>query len=171
MKPSLFQRMDTWVRRLLPLGSTVLLVLLSLTPTRIPGFSGVGPALAMMGVFYWSIYRPDLLSLLAAFGIGLLHDTVSGTPLGVTAAILVTVQGVTRSQRRFFLGNTFIVVWWGFGLVAMAAIAATWLLVSLAKGQLVDGRAVIFEYLITVSLYPVVSWLLARAQVAFLRQS
>lgn len=171
MKPSLFQRMDSWVRQLLPLGSTVTLLLINLIPSRIPGFAGVAPELTLMGVYYWSIYRPDLMSPLAAFALGLLHDILSGTPLGVNAAVFVLVQGTTASQRRFFLGNAFVAAWWGFGLVAMAAIALSWLLTSLVYGQIIQPRAVVFEYLMTLSLYPVVSWLLARTQVVFLRQS
>lgn len=170
MKPSLFQRMDLWVRQFLPSGTTTALLLLNLVPTRIPGFAGVTPMLVVMAAFYWSIFRPDLFSPLTAFLIGVLYDVLAGTPVGVTAFVLLLVQGVTASQRRFFLGNTFAVAWWGFALVALAAMAVQWVLVSIVFGRIIESQALIFSYLITLSLYPVVSWLLARTQVAFLRQ-
>lgn len=167
---TLFQRMDLWVRQLVPVGTTLLLLLLNVMPTRIPDFAAMAPALTLMGVFYWTIYRPDLLSPLMAFVIGLLHDVVAGTPLGVNALVLVLVHGAAASQRRFFLGNTFAVAWWGFGVVAMAGMALSWALVSLLYVRLLDTRSIVFAYLMTLSLYPVISWTLARTQVAFLRQ-
>lgn len=169
MKPSLFQRMDLWVRQLLPLGTTLTLLLVNVIPTRVPGFAGVAPVLVMMGVYYWTIYRPDLLSPLTAFLVGLAHDILSGTPLGVTAAVLLMVQGVTESQRRFFLGSGFAASWWGFGLVSLVAVSLQWVLVSAVFGQVLESRVVLFSYLMTLSLYPVVSWVLARTHVMFLR--
>ena len=163
--------MDLWARQCLPLGTALILLLFNLVPTRIPGFAGVSPALVVMAVFYWAIYRPDLFSPLSAFLVGVIHDVLAGTPIGVTAFILVAVQGATASQRRFFLGNTFFVAWWGFALVSLGAMALQWVLVSAAFGRILDTQAVLFGYLLTLSLYPVVSWALARTQVVFLRQS
>jgi len=171
VKPSLFQRMDLWARELLPLITTLGLLLLSLTPTHVPGWAGVAPVLTMMAVYYWAIYRPDLLSPLVAFAIGVLQDVLAGTPLGVNALVLLLIQGATASQRRFFLGNTFAVAWWGFALVAFAAVVLAWLLASVVYGQLLQVRAVMFQYLLTLSLYPVVSWGLAKTQAALMRQA
>lgn len=163
--------MDLWVRHLLPVGMTLALVLLTVMPTRIPGFAGVAPLLALTSVFYWSIFRPDLLPAYAAFLIGLLYDIVSGMPLGVYALVLLLVQGVTAAQRRFFLGKSFVVAWCAFGVVAGAGMILSWLLVSMLLSTFVEPQAVMFEYLMTLSLYPVLSWLLARTQVAFLRDA
>lgn len=171
MKPTLFQRMDLWVRHMLPFGATLLLLLFGLVPTRVPGYAVIAPVLPMMGVYYWAIYRPDLLPPTAAFLLGLLHDIMAGLPLGVSALVLLGVQGVTASQRRFFIGHAFAVAWWGFALVALGAMVLTWVLVSILFARLVEPKAATFEYLITIAAYPVVSWLLARTQVAFLRHS
>jgi rod shape-determining protein MreD len=170
VKPSLFQRMDLWAKQCLPIGTALILLLFNLVPTRIPGFAGVTPALVVMATFYWSIYRPDLFSPLSAFLVGAIYDVLTGTPVGVTAFVLLVVHGATASQRRFFLGNTFFVAWWGFALVALGAMALQWVLVSAVFGRIVESRAVLFSYLMTLSFYPVVSWTLARTQVAFLRQ-
>ena len=170
MKPSLFHRMDLWTRNMLPFGATLFLLVLGLVPARVPGYAMIAPVLPLMGVYYWSIYRPDLLPPSAAFGLGLLHDILSGLPLGVSALVMLTVQGITSSQRRFFLGNTFAVAWWGFALMALGTLALTWLLVCMLFVQIIPPKTVMFQYLITISAYPVVSWLLARTQVVFLRQ-
>ncbi|MBY0431525.1 MAG: rod shape-determining protein MreD [Rhodospirillales bacterium] len=169
MKPTLFQRMDMWARNLLPVGMTLMLLLVNVAPTRIPGFAGLVPVLTLMSVFYWAIYRPDLMPAYAAFMVGLLYDVISGIPIGVNALVCLLVHGVTVSQRRFFLGNTFVVTWWAFAVIAAGAAIISWLLVAVLVSFSIRGKAVMFEYLMTISLYPLVSWLLARTQVAFLK--
>lgn len=169
MKPSVWVKMDTWVRHSVPFGVTVLLLLLTAIPTHIPGFSGIAPMLPLMGVYYWAIYRPDLLPAWLAFVIGLLYDIVAGTPLGVNALVLLLVQGTAASQRKFFLGKSFAVTWWAFGLLTAGAIGMAWLLLSFLKGRPLDIAPVVFEYLMTLALFPLLTWTLARTQLAFLR--
>lgn len=169
MKPSVWVRMDTWVRYFVPVGVTLTLLLLTAVPTRLPGFAGIAPMLPLMGVYYWAIYRPDLLPAWAAFLVGLLYDVIGGTPLGVNALVLLLVQGVSASQRKFFLGKSFLVAWWAFGLLAAGAIGLSWLLVTVLNGRVVDPAPVIFEYLLTMGLFPILTWTLARTQMAFLK--
>lgn len=169
MKPTLWARMDMWVRHMVPVAVTILLLLLTAVPTRLPGFAGIAPVLPMMGVYYWAIYRPDLLPAWMAFLIGVLYDIIAGTPLGVNALVLLLVQGVAAAQRKFFLGKSFLVAWWAFGLLAAGAIGLSWLLVTVLHGRVVDATPVIFEYLLTMGLFPLLTWTLARTQMAFLK--
>lgn len=169
MKPSVWVRMDTWLRQLVPFGATLILLLLAAMPTRLPGFAGIAPMLPLMGVTYWAIWRPDLLPAWVAFLVGLLTDVVGGTPLGVNALVLLLVQGLAASQRRFFLGKSFIVAWWGFGVLAAGALGLCWFLVSVLRAVPVDPVAVTFEYLMTLGLFPPLTWALARMQAALLK--
>jgi rod shape-determining protein MreD len=169
MKSSIWVRMDTWVRHMVPVSVTVFLLLLTAIPTRLPGFAGIAPVLPLMGVYYWAIYRPDLLPAWLAFLVGFLYDIMAGTPLGVNALVLLLVQGVAASQRKFFLGKSFMVAWWAFGLLAAGSIGLSWLLVVILSGQVVDALPVIFEYFLTMGLFPVLTWALARTQMAFLK--
>ncbi len=171
MKQSALTRMDLWARHLLPFGVSLLLVLLTAAPTHLPAFSGIAPVLGLVSVFYWSIYRPDLLPPYAAFLLGLLSDIVSGLPIGVSAFVLLLVQGVTASQRRFFITRTFLVAWWGFGMVSAAAFGVSWLLLGVLFDRVVDNQALMFEFLMTLAVYPVLAWTLARTQVAFLKNA
>lgn len=169
MKPSVWVRMDTWLRQLVPFGATLVLLLLAAMPTRLPGYAGIAPMLPLMGVYYWAIWRPDLLPAWVAFLVGLLYDVVGGTPLGVNALVLMLVQGIAASQRRYFLGKAFMVAWWAFALLAAVALGLCWLLVSMLRGLTVDPLAVGFEYLMTLGLFPPLAWVLARTQAALLK--
>ncbi|MGE5503558.1 MAG: rod shape-determining protein MreD [Actinomycetota bacterium] len=169
MKASVWVRMDTWVRHLVPFAITLALLLVTMIPTHIPGFAAVAPMLPLMGVYYWAIYRPDLLPAWAAFLIGVLYDVAGGTPLGVNALVMLLVQGVAASQRKFFLGKSFAVTWWAFGLLTAGAVGMAWLLVSMLDGRTVDPAPVIFEYLMTLSVFPLLTRALARTQMTLLK--
>ncbi|MBF0324135.1 rod shape-determining protein MreD [Magnetospirillum moscoviense] len=171
MKPSVWVQMDGWVRHIVPTGVTLFLLFLTAIPTHIPGLAGITPMLPMMGVYYWAIYRPDLLPAWAAFLIGLLHDIIAGTPFGVNALVMVLVQGVSASQRKFFLGKSFMVAWWAFSLLAAGASALSWLMTSILSGRVIDPGPAFFQYFLTLGLFPLLTRVLARTQMAFLKEA
>lgn len=169
MKPDGWQRIDRGLRGLTPLLLTLALTFVTVLPLRVPGLTPVTPVVTLIAVYYWSIYRPDLLPLAATFLIGIMQDTLSGAPLGLSSLVLLLVQGVVVSQRRFFHGKTFLVEWWGFMLVAPVALLMTWFLASLYHGLFVAPRPLGFQLLLTIALYPALTWLFARAQHYLLR--
>jgi rod shape-determining protein MreD len=169
MKHGVTQRVDHLVRQLVPASLVLILVIMQAIPWHLPALAGVVPALPMIGIYYWSVYRPDLLVPSVAFATGLVNDVVLGGPIGISSLAFLVIQGMTASQTRFFNGKSFLVIWSGFALLAAAA-----LLVELVLDGLVFSRtplvsALVIQYLLTVCLYPVVSWLFSRLQLFWLR--
>ncbi len=171
MRPTFWSKVDTAARKLTPFGLTMLLVLIGAVPLHLPGIASVTPLLPLIGIYYWAIYRPDLMPVSAVFVIGILYDALSGTPMGVSAAVFVIVHGIIDSQRRFFAGKSFMIIWLGFFLVSAGALLAIWILVSAYYGTFVKSEALIFQYVITLGCFPLLSWALLRWQRAFLRQA
>jgi len=136
----------------------LILVLFSLVPYNFPGSAQLVPPLALMAVFYWGVYRPDLLPAPLAFFFGLLQDFLSGGPLGMWAAVFLLVLMVTASQRRFFLGKMFVVEWLGFSLVTSVVFLAIWFIGSIYIGAIVDPGALFVQALLTIAFYPGLSW-------------
>ncbi len=169
MKLDAWRHLERGLRGLTPLALTLALVLLAVLPLPLREFTAVTPGLTLMSVYYWSIYRPDRLPLAATFAVGVVQDALAGTPLGLSALVRIRVQEVVVSQRRFFHGKNFLVEWWGFILVAPAAVAAGWALTSIYFGVVVPPRPLGFQLLLTISLYPCLAWLFARAQDHVLR--
>jgi len=165
----MLQRFDGFLRNQIPFVLTLLLLLLAMVPSHAAGLTRIGPMLALIAVYYWAIYRPDLIGYGAVFIIGVVQDLLTGTPPGVAALALLLTHAVVISQYRFFNARSFAVTWWAFTLVAAGAMVVKWLAVSLVYGTLVDASAAFYSYLMTVAIYPVVGWLLARVQIAFLR--
>ena len=171
MQATAIQRMDITARRLVPFGVTLILMLFAMTPTYVPGLSHVTPMYALMAVYFWSIYRPDLLGYGSTFAIGVLEDLLAGTPLGSSALILLLCQRVVFHQQKFFNNKPFGIIWLAFALVAAGAGLLRWLCVGLVApsgftpiGQM--GTA----YLMTLAVYPIVGWLLAKAHMKLLSQ-
>lgn len=157
MKGSSWNSLDTVVRNATPFFMALALVVIGQLPFSLPGHASVTPFFVLMAVYYWELHRPDLLPVLAVFPIGLLQDVLEGEPLGVNAFVLVAVSWIVISQQRFFKGKPFLVVWWGFAMVALVAAILRWMLVSLLFGVAISLWAIAFELVLTVTLYPVLT--------------
>ena len=156
--------------RLVPFLSTLIFVLVSVVPLQIPGFAAVTPSFALMAVFHWTIYRPDLLPISVVFGLGLLLDLLNGSPyLGVSALMLLVARTAVLVERRHVVNRPFTVLWLGFLVLAAGTFAFGWAFVSALRGQILGTRPFIFEAVLTVACYPVGSWLLARMHRALVR--
>ena len=169
MTVTLWQRLDKTGRNLAPFAVTVMLLLVGMVPLHIPSYTEIAPALPLMAVYYWGIHRPDLLRPGAVFAIGLLQDLLSGAPLGLNALTLVCVHWTVLSQRRFFLANTFALLWFGFALIVMGAAVLQWLAVGVLSGSAVPFNAPFFQALLTLALFPMFGWLFIRVHRAFLQ--
>jgi rod shape-determining protein MreD len=165
MQPTLLQSVDVGARKALPAALTLLLMLFALTPTNVPGLSPVMPMFALMSVYFWSLYRPELLGYGAVFGFGLLEDLLTATPIGSTALIFLMTQWVVLRQQKFFNAKPFVVTWFAFVFIAAGAAVARWIAVGLVSDAGFTPAGPLFaSYLITVALYPLVGWLLAKTQ-------
>lgn len=164
MKGGFWHRLDLWARRSLPTVFCVLFVLISVLPIPVRGYSSIVPMLALACVFFWAIHHPRLLPPVVVFAIGLVQDILAGAPTGLGTVVLLVAYGVTVSQRRFFHNRSFVQVWTGFAVVAAAAAALSWLLAVMVGGPFTPPRAAIFQYLLTLAVYPLVTWVLHGAQ-------
>jgi rod shape-determining protein MreD len=169
MRIVLLQRDAGLPNKLLPSVTTLLFAIISVVPWHIPGFAVVTPAFALMAVFHWTIYRPDLLPPVAVFVVGLLLDLLHGTPyIGISSLSLLITRSTLLSLRRFFVDLLFPVLWFAFLFVVAGVLAFEWALVSILHGAALGLGPFIFEAVLTVASFPIVSYLLARTQRGFL---
>jgi rod shape-determining protein MreD len=158
--------------RLVPFLTTVLFAFFSIVPLNLPGFAVVMPAFTLMAVFHWTVYRPDLLPLSAVFTSGLLLDLLNGTPyVGISALVFLIARSAVMSQRQLFVNRPFAIVWLGFLALTVAVFLLLWALVSALHATFVDLRPFAFQSVLTVACYPAASYVLARAQRAFLARA
>ena len=165
------QKVDLGARRMMPFGITLILMLFAMTPTYIAGLSHITPMYALMAVYFWSIYRPDLLGYGTVFAIGLLEDLLAGTPIGSTSLILLVCQRVVFSQQKFFNSWPFALIWVAFALLAGGAALIRWVCVGLAgTSGFTPFGTMVAAYAMTIAIYPIVAWFMAKAQMKLLAQ-
>lgn len=154
MHSGFWGRLDYLARILSPSLATLLLLLLCIVPVPAPGLSQVMPGFVLISVYYWAIYRPDVLPMLFVFLVGFLHDALAGGAFGVHTLTYLVAYVLVSSQRRVFYAKSFGVVWWGFMLVAAGAGMLNWLTVSILTEGPIAPWPVFFSYLMTIALYP-----------------
>ncbi len=151
---------ENGLRFLVPLSLLAVLFLLSVTALSIPYAGSVRPALVLIAVYYWSIFRPTLMPPFLCFLIGLLLDIVSGLPMGVNAIVFTLVQWIVRDQRKFLMAQAYMTTWAVFILVAMGAIFLQWGLYGLVRLQWSPVTPVLVSAGVTILLFPVVTFFL-----------
>ena len=170
MKVTVWQRLDIFSRQLTPFFLTVFIIFLSAVPYEVPSLVSVMPLFSLIAVFHWGVYRSELLPPYAVFAIGIFQDALSGVPMGVFTIIYILTYNVVVAQQRFFARKSFYVVWLGFLVVSAGATFLVWGSLSFFKGSIIDPRAVIVQYMISLGCYPIVAYIFLRWQRAFLQQ-
>ena len=98
MKSSIWRKLDVIARQLVPCALTFAMLLVGVVPLHVTAFQAIAPSLPLIAVFYWTLYRPDLMPAVAVFAIGLLQDILFGLPIGFLSIILVSL--VTRAPSK-----------------------------------------------------------------------
>ncbi len=113
------------------------------------------PIIPLAVIFFWTLHDPGRLPSSSVFLIGLFQDCVTGTPIGLWSTVYLLVQFVVLSQRSYFLGRDFQVVWMGFGLAASGAAIVIWVIMSLMSGVQLPVVPLVFQLAATILFYPV----------------
>jgi rod shape-determining protein MreD len=154
--------------RFLPTATIVAAAILALLPLPVPGYAALTPSFALMAVYHWSVYRPDLLPASGLFAIGFAQDLLSGATIPASALLLLLARAAVLRYRRHFVGRPFPFVWAGFAALAFAAMLGSWALHCLLHLTLFDLRTAIIRGAVTVALFPAASLILGRSQRALI---
>jgi rod shape-determining protein MreD len=161
-------RVNSGLVRMLPIATTVLAAMIAILPMHLPGYAALAPALTLMAVYHWTIYRPDLLPPLGIFGIGLAQDLLTGAPVGAGALALLLARSAVLRCRHHFVNRIFLFVWCGFALLGTVVIFGLWALYSLLLLSFLDLRNTAFRAVLTIAIFPLASFVLGRAQRALM---
>ena len=152
----------------LPIATTMLAALLSIEPFHLDGYAALTPAFTLMATYHWTIYRPNLLPAPWLFLIGIIQDLLSGGLPGETAVTLLLARAILLPQRHYFVDRRFPFIWAGFTLLTGGAVLFSWALHSLLAAELLDLRGPVLRAVLTISAFPIASFLLGRSQRALI---
>ena len=162
MNAAIMRQLDTWARQSVPATSTMVLVLPFVVPVGLPAAASVTPVITFMAVFYWTVYRPDLLPAPVVFLTGLIHDILLGGPIGLFLLAFLATYWVTLTQRNAFIGKPFVLAWLGFAVIAAGAFLLMWIVTCLLAARLVLTPDPLFQYGVTAASFPLATWLFVR---------
>ncbi|HTW71197.1 MAG TPA: rod shape-determining protein MreD [Acetobacteraceae bacterium] len=162
-RATLGRRLDLAARHAFPASLTVLLMLLTQAPFGVVDQTTLLPTVALISVWFWSVYRPGAMSPPVVFGIGLLLDLLDWLPFGTGVVTLLLVHGLALRWRRFLGRQGFILVWMAFAAIAAGAAALEWLAMAVLTWRLVPLGPAIFQAALSVALYPALAIIFARA--------
>ncbi len=150
----------TWFRYLALAQMIIfLLFLLGLISYSISYSDAVRPYFIVICIYFWSIYRPTLLSPAYVFILGLLFDFILNYPVGLHAMLFVIVQWVIRDQRLFFLGQPYVIVWIGFAFTCFMVMFSEWLFFTVLNENVFGFSGILFGTLISTLMFPMITLL------------
>lgn len=113
----------------------ILLTLLTLLPVPWGYFGTIAAGLPLLGVYFWAVYRPVVISPTVAFICGLIMDFLTTEVIGLHALLFVAMVMIIRSQRRFILGQGFYVIWFTFFVFAILYTALRWFILAISSTE------------------------------------
>lgn len=156
------------LKQLVPLICTILLILLAGVPLRLPFLKFLRADIGMICIYFWSLYRRDLLGPVSVAIIGFVVDSLGAVPLGVNMFIFILVYVLAITYGSFVNTKPFIVSWLGFAAISVIGFFTKWLLMSVYYSNFLLFAGIFAGLLSTILLYPLIARLNVFIQNKFL---
>jgi rod shape-determining protein MreD len=154
----IFSENFDWLWRIaLAQSFNIILFFLSLINFSLPLSGEVRPHFLIMMIYFWTIHRPTLMSPFFVFVLGLFYDLFLGYPVGFHSVVFLAVQWVLKTQRLFFMGQTYLVQWIGFFISCLACFMIEWLFFSLFSAKILGFSYVLGSLFMSTFLFPFIS--------------
>ncbi len=149
---------DIFLRNVLPTFCILFFMAVNAIINEGWGYWGeISPWIVLICVWYWVVFRPNLLPVWFIFIIGFIQDFYNyNTPYGTHSVILILSYAILLSQRRFIATQSFIVGWLMFAIFAFMALLCRWAIICLFNGHFFSLYGVFTSFMLTVSLYPLI---------------
>ena len=149
-----------------PILICALASLILTVPLRLFGLALPQPVFALVPAYTWALTRPSVLPPLALFVSGLFLDLLWGGMPGLWPVCLLAAYGLVYWTRANLAGRGFWVLWLGYALMCALAMSLGALIVGLHAGVAVNLIELIWQFFVTVALYPFAWRLLTRYEEA-----
>lgn len=160
-----------WLVDHIPFLSILFLQWLALMPLRIPLYMDLSFGLAFIGVFFWLIVRPDLLSPAQVFLLGLNADCLSAGVFGVQTLCYMLLACLMYTQRHLLVGRSFGCLWSIWAVVMLAVLVVEWGVASVFAWYPFPLRFLVLRWLYAVGCYPIIAGLLGYCYDRFLDEA
>jgi rod shape-determining protein MreD len=138
-------------------------VILIILPYKSHNMILLMPFIGHIVIYFWTIYRPQMLPYSIIFIIGLIKDILESNVLGLSSLSFLLFKVIINTQRKHIYNNNFIVVWAGF-IFYLSLILLLPLLLSKCGANINYYPFIIIfiQWLITILVYVPIHWLLNK---------
>lgn len=151
-------------KRHLPFVTALFAVVVDVLPLPSAAPTAVAPLFTVCVLFYWTLFEPALMSPLRTFLVGLLFDLFSGLPPGHSATPFLGPRLLLAPSQPSLRAQPFAVIWVCFAFAAALVELLRWTLSVAWWGTLFSPTPVLDELLLTIAVYPAISYLLSRVR-------
>ena len=159
---SLRKRLESLSLRITPAVLALVLVLLAAVPLHIPGAGQIMPMFALISIYYWNTVYVGALPFTFLFLLGLLEDTLTGLPLGVSSFVNLVFALMLMRERKNFGKTMFGTMWLGFVSLCLFAVVLQWVIMSIYLGKFLPVAGHLLQWVATCLAYPLVHLALTR---------
>ncbi len=151
------EKIDLAMRLCVPYILMLILFLLNMISFSTPVSTAIEIPFVVIIIYYWSVYRPSLMSPLLIFMAGICLDFISGLPAGLSSFTFLIMHNIISQQRLFLTGQPFMVVWFGFVVVGFITLFVQWFLFGLINFQWTPMQPVLLAIISGSLLFPIIS--------------
>ena len=163
------EKVITHFQKALPVCSSLVFMLLAYLPLNFGLFYNIRPDFGYMCIYFWMLHRPDLFGLGSIVLMGFVSMGVSSSIAGSDLLAYLVMYVLIFNTQKLFNAKSFIVIWYGYMALSLAAVLIKWLVVSVYYNEFLPLSTLMFGYLIGVVLYPPVAIVLAYIQNRFIQ--
>lgn len=111
-------------------------------------------SLSYIAIFYWNVFRADLVPISLLVGMGLIYDSLCGNFLGEETFLYIVLMSIVYMDRRFLLHRDFNYLWQSIVTLLVIISLGKWLLsIKISQAFLISHQ--ILDALIGVFLFPI----------------
>ncbi len=141
----------------IPFFVSFFLLMIGLFPVRLAFLTQLHVSLVFISLFYWIIFRPDLLPPIVVFLLGVCADLFYQTPLGLYTFSFLLFYLIIINQRRFLTNRSFSFLWGAFSVFVIPLFSAEWLLASLLFLHFLSFWSMIGQTFFIIGLFPLIA--------------
>lgn len=157
MKSDVKENLIVYVKHTTPLLVSLFLLIMSYFSMGATVSNDIKPCLGLICIYFWMIYRQDIFGLVSVFILGFVNDIISTAPFGTNLFEVLLLYVLINNFYKFINGKSFLVVWCGFAVLALAVMLSKWLLISVYYAQFLPLHVLMFSFFMTVAFYPLIS--------------
>lgn len=127
----------------------------------VPSFYGSVPKISFCLLFLIALNRPAAVPLYPVLLVGLIYDTVQGSPFGYTSSLYLIIIGVVEWRRPFLIIADPSVIWSEFVIMLVGLMIYIFAVFMIFHGAWPPFAEILFQIGFTALLFPIFNWMIS----------